>query len=596
MPLTVSAKMMISVQASVSDATGQASQRSSARGKEASVPFQDFMNQSIASRQQFSQSNGMNAMQASDFSPEQTKNNINTVDVRTNQDFSGENSNDYISQDSPNQDDQTLPEDIGDKAAKVIEDISDGIAENVMEELDISEEDLTEVMETLGLTFMDLLNPQALNQVVEAVEEVLPDVELTADVDSIVAELIPLNEALISEALSDNGISLEEFGEYFEQVNSGEIELPDEIVQLLPTAVEENPDDPTGVIRMIVDNPAVNQDNNMVYVTDEDPAVRQTFDPMDKPVTVIKIDDDQMPLTQQTLADSSSLDSLDQDIDPADDLMAFDADAIETTVIAEDASENIVSDDIGANTMKNTGGQDDMISRLASEIVSSAADNEDENAGQSFGAGDDPASGEAAMNRMSAERNLMADAAGAAIGQQTTTFAESLAEAQAPVSPYSAQQTADIMNQIVNQASMTITETVTRMEMELNPQHLGRMIMQVAQQEGVVTARLIAQNENVRAAIETQIAQLRENLEQRGIRVDAVEVTVGTHEFERNLEEGMSQQQFEGNEEERRGDQRARNRNLNRDELDELAGDLTEEEELAAQIMRDNGGTLDYTV
>ena len=99
----------------------------------------------------------------------------------------------------------------------------------------------------------------------------------------------------------------------------------------------------------------------------------------------------------------------------------------------------------------------------------------------------------------------------------------------------------------------------------------------------------------MRAALETQLAQFRENLELRGIRVDAVEVTVGTHEFERNLEEGMAQGQFAQQQEDDRQSGRPRMRNLNRGEIDDVAGELTEEEALAAQIMRDSGGTVDYT-
>ena len=46
--------------------------------------------------------------------------------------------------------------------------------------------------------------------------------------------------------------------------------------------------------------------------------------------------------------------------------------------------------------------------------------------------------------------------------------------------------------------------------------------------------------------------------------------------------------------EQRSGGQNER-RNLNINSLDELSGLMSEEETLVAQMMRDNGGTVDYT-
>ena len=196
-----------------------------------------------------------------------------------------------------------------------------------------------------------------------------------------------------------------------------------------------------------------------------------------------------------------------------------------------------------------------------------------------------------------AETNLFT--AGQTVNVNTAAnFAEAVAaQAVQEAVPYTSIDAADIMDQIVTNAQTTITEEVTRMEIELNPQTLGRMIMQVqSNSDGVVTARLIAQNEAVREALETQMNLMRENLNNRGIRVEAVEVTVGTHEFEQNLEENAREQgAFDEQREEanRQGGGR-RTRNLNRDDLDAMQGLMTEEEELAARIMRDEGNTLNY--
>ena len=73
---------------------------------------------------------------------------------------------------------------------------------------------------------------------------------------------------------------------------------------------------------------------------------------------------------------------------------------------------------------------------------------------------------------------------------------------------------------------------------------------------------------------------------------DAVEVTVASHEFERNLEQGEKWQQEEG---ERQQEQISHRRNLDLSMVQEMAGELSEEEALAAQIMQDNGNSVDLT-
>ena len=130
------------------------------------------------------------------------------------------------------------------------------------------------------------------------------------------------------------------------------------------------------------------------------------------------------------------------------------------------------------------------------------------------------------------------------------------------------------------------------MEMQLNPENLGKVYVNISSKEGVIHAQLAASNEAVRAALETQVADLRQNLNQAGVKVDAVEVTVASHEFEKNLEQNQESEKQQG---ERQQEQSGGRRNLNLSSLDELSGLMTEEETLAAQMMRDNGNSMDVT-
>ena len=60
----------------------------------------------------------------------------------------------------------------------------------------------------------------------------------------------------------------------------------------------------------------------------------------------------------------------------------------------------------------------------------------------------------------------------------------------------------------------------------------------VSVREGVITAQISTENEQVKRALEGQLSTLRENIEQQGIKVEAVEITVQTNAFEANQQFG----------------------------------------------------------
>lgn len=148
----------------------------------------------------------------------------------------------------------------------------------------------------------------------------------------------------------------------------------------------------------------------------------------------------------------------------------------------------------------------------------------------------------------------------------------------------------DIMNQITQFTRVTVEQAQSSIEMQLNPAHLGKIYLQVVSKEGVVTAQLAAQNEAVKQALETQAVALKETLTQQGLKVEAVEVTIASHEFEQNLE---SQDRRKGEENSRR--EKGSRRFLTADQINDLAGSLSEEDSLAAKIMLENGNSMDMT-
>lgn len=153
--------------------------------------------------------------------------------------------------------------------------------------------------------------------------------------------------------------------------------------------------------------------------------------------------------------------------------------------------------------------------------------------------------------------------------------------------------TMDLIQQIAEQVKVNISEGTTSMEMQLNPENLGRIYLQISAKEGTVHAMIAAQNEAVRTALESQVAELRESLNQSGVKVDAIEVTIASHEFEKNLEQNQNREKEQG---ERQQEQLSHRRSINLSSLDELSSVMTEEETLIAQMMRDNGNSVDLTV
>lgn len=160
--------------------------------------------------------------------------------------------------------------------------------------------------------------------------------------------------------------------------------------------------------------------------------------------------------------------------------------------------------------------------------------------------------------------------------------------------PYMSTDTTELINQIVDNIRLNVSQDTTSIEMQLNPENLGRVYVHLSAKEGTVNAQFTATNEVVKEALEAQIITLKENLNQAGVKVDAVEITVSSHEFERNLEQDQSREEQEGEYQEAAAKQRRRN--INMSSMDELAGVMTEEESLVAQMMRDNGNSVDMTV
>ena len=257
-----------------------------------------------------------------------------------------------------------------------------------------------------------------------------------------------------------------------------------------------------------------------------------------------------------------------------------------------------------AVTKSDVPQEDSEVRAVAEDTLNASAENaakdtsEDTQAEQqNFGQNRQMSSGVKHTDASSAVANAQPQVA------QVASFQE---EMVSQVTKYSSIDTDDVISQIIREAKTTITPQVRTMEMELNPQNLGRMIMQVAEKNGDITARLFAQDEAVKHALENRLSDLQEKLKEAGIKVNEISIAVGTHAFEENLEKGNTQQQmgqdpsmagqYGADESEGAKGREGRNRNLDLSGNAELPEDMTEAEALEASIMRDLGNTVSLSV
>jgi len=151
----------------------------------------------------------------------------------------------------------------------------------------------------------------------------------------------------------------------------------------------------------------------------------------------------------------------------------------------------------------------------------------------------------------------------------------------------------EIMQQILDYIKVSVKPDMTSLQMQLNPEELGTLQIEVSNKNGVLTAQFTTQDEGVKAIIEGQLIQLKENLNEQGLKVQAVEVTVASQQFDRNLDKNGN----EGNAQE--GNPNAPKKQIRRINLNEIdmEEDLENEDDairIAAEMMARNGNTIDF--
>ena len=143
---------------------------------------------------------------------------------------------------------------------------------------------------------------------------------------------------------------------------------------------------------------------------------------------------------------------------------------------------------------------------------------------------------------------------------------------------------ADVIKQIINSVKVTGNNVVQSMEIQLNPEHLGKVTLNVTSKSGVITAEIVAQNEQVKKAIESQINTLKDNFENQGIKIEAVEVTVQSHSFE-------SGQNLKGNDSEQGKHSKGTRKAVRLEDFEEMS---EESDELIDNLIQNENSSVEY--
>ena len=140
----------------------------------------------------------------------------------------------------------------------------------------------------------------------------------------------------------------------------------------------------------------------------------------------------------------------------------------------------------------------------------------------------------------------------------------------------------DIASQIIEQVKIHIRPDNTRMELQLNPEQLGKVELEISSKNGELSAKLNVQNDQVKEAVESQMQVLRETLEAQGLKVENIEVTVAEFGFRFQDENSEAQQQQQ------------RRFGSTRIELEDAEADEQNYSDVTEVMKELNGNTIDY--
>lgn len=99
----------------------------------------------------------------------------------------------------------------------------------------------------------------------------------------------------------------------------------------------------------------------------------------------------------------------------------------------------------------------------------------------------------------------------------------------------------EVISQVVEHAKVIVGQDKAEMVIHLKPDHLGKLELKVVTEQGIVAAKFIAESQQVKEVIETNMQLLKEALQKQGIAIDGVSVQVG-HDSKNEFQQSSSYQ------------------------------------------------------
>lgn len=161
------------------------------------------------------------------------------------------------------------------------------------------------------------------------------------------------------------------------------------------------------------------------------------------------------------------------------------------------------------------------------------------------------------------------------------------------MNPYLTYEAREIMQQVLDYIKVEVKPDMSSLQMQLNPEELGTLQIEISNKNGMVTAQFTTQDETVKTIIETQLIQLKENLNEQGVKVQAVEVTVASQQFDRNLDKN-GRENAAAEEQEKASKKQIRRINLNELDMENELEEADDAIRIAADMMARNGNTIDF--
>ena len=403
------------------------------------------------------------------------------------------------------------PKELPEDAVEKLKAFEKQVKEVVAEKLGVSEEEVTQQMQVMGLTVMDLMEPSKLASLV---------MELTGSED--IGGLL--------------------FNQEFQQIFTQIAELSQELAVQMELTPEE-------MKQLLVQMEGM-EDNTPQDQLSQETEVLPTEKQAEEPMEVV----------QQTGENADKIQTLAQGVREETEVQTG---TLQNTDEVEEKQQELnvqVQETNSGEETENTASEEESFSGLSKEGKGS----------------------EKTENR---QEHVTYHTTTQTISQgQTVEVTQTVVQTRVNVD--------DLFRQVSQMTRVLVGQAESSIEMQLNPANLGKVYLQVVSKEGVISAQLAAQNEAVKEALESQLVVLKENMNQQGLKVEAIEVTIASHEFERNLEENQHNAPKEQQEAETRQQGR---RNLNLGSLEELEGLMTEEENLTVKMMSEQGNSMDVT-